>query len=100
MTLMARRFPLFGMTPNLPSSRTVVASGELRVSEICQHILEVIDGNEMVYPIPSHPVMRQETGHLKLVSPHPSSPSSCFPSFVLNSGFPVPHFARGVFSLP
>ena len=77
---MTRAIPLYVMAPEASFDRTALAEGALPNSEIAQRIKEAMEPSrddagtplDFVYPVPGHPLMRPEPGHVVFVS-FPSS---------------------------
>ena len=84
--LMTCALPLYAMAPEVSFDRTALAEGALLDSEIAQRIKEAMEPSwdnmgaplNFVYPVPGHPPMRSEPGHIIFVS----SPSPAFSSII------------------
>ena len=78
---MRRVLPLYAMAPEASFDGTSLAEGALSHSEVAQCIKEAMEASwdnmgaplDFVYPVPGHPSMRPELGHVVFVS----FPSSC-----------------------
>ena len=74
--LMMRALPLYAMAPEASFDETTLAKGALSNSEITQCIKEAMEPSwddadtplDFVYPMPGHPPMRPEPGHVIFVS--------------------------------
>ena len=64
--LMARGLLLFGMMPVVELSGTMLAQGPLHNNKITQHVKEVTDESNAMFPILGHPTMRTEPGFIEL----------------------------------
>ena len=60
--LMARRLPLYAMTPDADVAGVVMASGPPSDAEIGQRLREVLDRPKYDWPLPRHPPMMPEPG--------------------------------------
>ena len=77
---MMRALPLYAMAPEASFDRTALAEGALPHSEVAQRIKEAMEPSrddagaplDFVYPVPGHPPMWPEPGHVFFVS-FPSS---------------------------
>ena len=75
---MTRALPLYAMASKALFDRTALAEGALPNSEIAQHIKEAMELSwdnagaplDFVYPVPGHPLMWPEPGHVVFVSFH------------------------------
>ena len=73
---MTRTLPLYAMAPEASFNGTTLAEGMLPNSEIAQRIKEAMEPLwddagaplDFVYPVPGHPLMRLEPGHVVFVS--------------------------------
>ena len=78
---MTRTLPLYMMAPEASFDGTTLAEGVLPHSEVAQRIKEAMEPSrddvgaplDFVYPVPGHPPMWPEPGHVFFVS----FPSSC-----------------------
>ena len=74
--LMMRVHPLYAMTPEASFDGTVLVEGALPNSEIAQRIKEAMEPSrddagaplDFVFPVPRHPPMWLEPGHVVFVS--------------------------------
>ena len=77
---MMRALPLYAMAPKASFDGTVLADGALPYFEVAQRIKEVMEPSrydvgtalDFIYPVPGHPPMRPEPGHVVFIS-FPSS---------------------------
>ena len=73
---MVRSLPMYKMMPDSMPQGTVMVAGEaLSIGEMAQRIKEAMECPTdpsvdliLVYPVPGHPMMRQNTGFVELVS--------------------------------
>ena len=78
--MMMRTLLLYAMAPEASFDGTTLAEGVLSHSEVAQRIKEAMEPSrddvgaplDFVYPVPGHPPMRPELGHVVFVS-FPSS---------------------------
>lgn len=67
---MARALPLYKMTPGAQLNGTVLTHEAFRGIEVTQRIKDtmMMKDIDFVFPIPRHPMMRQDMGFVELVS--------------------------------
>ena len=73
---MMRALPLYAMVPEASFGGTALAEGALPNSEIVQCIKEAMEPSRdnvgaplnFIFPVPGHPPMRPEPGHVVFVS--------------------------------
>ena len=73
---MTRTLPLYAMAPEASLDGTVLAEGVFPNSKIMQRIKEAMELSwddagaplDFIYPVPRHPLMRPEPGHIVFVS--------------------------------
>ena len=74
--MMMHTLPLYAMAPGASFDGTALAEGALPHSEVAQRIKEAMEPSrddagaplDFVYPVPGHPPMRPEPGHVVFIS--------------------------------